>query len=105
MDILAPNVFFRDAEMKTMLFDPKNGELGAYLRKLEIAKILFFNPLKESKSNFSPQNHFFRGAEMEYLFFDPKNGALGTNTEKPLRVFSASVTSPNGHIGSKCIFS
>ena len=42
---------------------------------------------------------------MEYLFFDPKNGDLGTNTEKHLRGrFIASVTSPNGHIGSKSIF-
>ena len=83
--ILAPNVFFCDADMKTMLFDPKNCELSAYLRKLEIANNdFFFNPLKEPKSNFSPQNHFLHGAEMEYLFFDPKNGALGTNTEKPL---------------------
>ena len=49
MDILAPNVFFRDADMKTMLFDPKNGELGAYLRKLEIAKMTFFQPPKRVK--------------------------------------------------------
>ena len=75
---MVPNQFFRIAEIKYLLFEPKNGALDAFLGKSKMphtCSTIGDDVTTPTNLKMGP-NLFFRIAEIKYLLFEPKNGAL-----------------------------
>ena len=75
---MTPKQFFPVAEMKILLIDPKNGELGVFLRKFQkpVTCFKFDDVIITPQMIQMPPKRFFLVAEMKLLLFHPKNDLL-----------------------------
>ena len=97
---MTPNRFFRVAEMKLLLFDPKNALLVGFLRKLKNPLRVLDDVIMTPQTIEMTPNRFFRVAKMKLLLFDPKNAFLAGFLRKlknQLRVLDDVIMTPPNH--------